>query len=1165
MKAKMLTLIAIFGLGMVAMATHSGGGDAENGYYWWNDNYKTSMWSPSGYLGYPQQIPWKVDASITNSGLSPYDTLNGVPHKFTEWYELRNYGDTLKAGDGYWLGVIINLTGNAAKGPIKLTHGGKIPPELNNENNWQNLVGDAWFWWFGRVYKEVAISTDGWAAFNSGSVSNVGVRNPQGKLPESEKPNATFAPYWYDFETDQPFYGSHYWIDPSLDNYPNYVFPDSGAVLYGWRWYVVDAYSSALDAADTTWPTWDHGLGMPPRGHVYVPVPVFIIEWCDVQKASEPNQHYTFQAQLINPVLRDTNWAKFVGRLGRPGIRKSVAEEEVANMWFYQFKCLIPQQVIFFYHHRSSGAANWPDNKAMNYDLVGIEDEDGVKGLTANYALLSDRYKVKFDYFKRCYEDLGIQIVNPPFNIVLRYTNLRPVVYVSNFGRNSAVNAPIEIEVVDTVGNQVYYDSRQVNLTGLGTDRWRVPKKADGTADTFRFAKNWKPGEIGTQYTMTARVVWGLDNCVTGNNIDEKDLWVHCDDTLAWHDKEPDFDWCWTGGNWLGGEPDYTISQDFETFIPWGGSQIGFSWVKGYGAWIAEDFPDDGYGRFEMTLIRDNVAGIFEAGEPDRTGPNSIMYPPLSTDDSYDADGWFDINDLATESEGPPGQTKLTKNIGSVWYTEEFYLGDSLAKGAWHGGGDADGWVVYWTGEYTSEWLHGVWPPGTHYIDALSFDVDGRRINPYWDLTGFGWYRGFNDNGLLAPEKGIAWANWFFSMPYLLSEYPETQPCHPMIETYIHTGTYDATLYQIVQPGYCDAGLEPGYYIEANTPVDFRADIANIGREELTNTNAHPFWVYWYVYDANGDEVAHDGVGITSLGVGDHMTANPPKWASSGDAAHGPYKGDTTYDLVMFVNFDYPGLHGADHCPYNDTIRISFKVLWTYDIACTQIVEPENLAVIDSGEMMPITAVFKNVGINDTINIPITAKVYNAGDETPPESLLAMYNYTIPDLNWRCSPAGAPDSIVYHFGDFKVPPTTIPDNDKTGRYMKIECRVAETWMDDNPNNDYLTVYVNVPGTGVEETARLPKVFSLSQVLPNPIASSAVIKYDVPYTSRVSLRVYDISGKLVRTLVDGKVEAGYRDIVWDGLDNSGKRVAKGIYFVRMDAPKYTSTRKLVIVH
>ena len=90
------------------------------------------------------------------------------------------------------------------------------------------------------------------------------------------------------------------------------------------------------------------------------------------------------------------------------------------------------------------------------------------------------------------------------------------------------------------------------------------------------------------------------------------------------------------------------------------------------------------------------------------------------------------------------------------------------------------------------------------------------------------------------------------------------------------------------------------------------------------------------------------------------------------------------------------------------------------------------------------------------------------------------------------------------------------------------------------------------------------IFGLSQNYPNPFTSSTVIRYSCSCLSRVSLKIYDITGRLVRTLVDGKQRAGRYTVRWDGKDNKGRNVASGVYFVRLTAGEDTASRKLVIL-
>ncbi len=84
-----------------------------------------------------------------------------------------------------------------------------------------------------------------------------------------------------------------------------------------------------------------------------------------------------------------------------------------------------------------------------------------------------------------------------------------------------------------------------------------------------------------------------------------------------------------------------------------------------------------------------------------------------------------------------------------------------------------------------------------------------------------------------------------------------------------------------------------------------------------------------------------------------------------------------------------------------------------------------------------------------------------------------------------------------------------------------------------------------------------------EVGPNPIRTAATIRYSVTGMSRVALRVLDIRGRVVRTLVAGCSSPGEHLAVWDALDDQGLSVARGIYFVRLESQNCQETRKVIL--
>jgi plastocyanin len=105
-----------------------------------------------------------------------------------------------------------------------------------------------------------------------------------------------------------------------------------------------------------------------------------------------------------------------------------------------------------------------------------------------------------------------------------------------------------------------------------------------------------------------------------------------------------------------------------------------------------------------------------------------------------------------------------------------------------------------------------------------------------------------------------------------------------------------------------------------------------------------------------------------------------------------------------------------------------------------------------------------------------------------------------------------------------------------------------------------TITVDLP-TGV----RAPlAAATLRQNYPNPFAAATGIEYALPEPAVVTLRVYDVRGRLVATLQDGNVADGLHRAGWNGRDSTGKPAPAGIYFYRLESGAAVLTRKLVIV-
>jgi hypothetical protein len=91
-----------------------------------------------------------------------------------------------------------------------------------------------------------------------------------------------------------------------------------------------------------------------------------------------------------------------------------------------------------------------------------------------------------------------------------------------------------------------------------------------------------------------------------------------------------------------------------------------------------------------------------------------------------------------------------------------------------------------------------------------------------------------------------------------------------------------------------------------------------------------------------------------------------------------------------------------------------------------------------------------------------------------------------------------------------------------------------------------------------------EILQLAVASANPARAEALIVFELPDSRTVRLAIYSSAGRLVRTLVDRTCEAGPHEIEWDGAEAGGRRVATGIYFVRIQAGPDAGVAKLAVL-
>ena len=102
-------------------------------------------------------------------------------------------------------------------------------------------------------------------------------------------------------------------------------------------------------------------------------------------------------------------------------------------------------------------------------------------------------------------------------------------------------------------------------------------------------------------------------------------------------------------------------------------------------------------------------------------------------------------------------------------------------------------------------------------------------------------------------------------------------------------------------------------------------------------------------------------------------------------------------------------------------------------------------------------------------------------------------------------------------------------------------------------------------SGVADRDEMPQATRLIGAYPNPFNPATTIVFNLPRETAVSLHIFDVSGHLVRVLLDGEITTeGRREVVWNGRDDTGLMVASGTYFYRLEAGEYAETRRMALI-
>ena len=189
--------------------------------------------------------------------------------------------------------------------------------------------------------------------------------------------------------------------------------------------------------------------------------------------------------------------------------------------------------------------------------------------------------------------------------------------------------------------------------------------------------------------------------------------------------------------------------------------------------------------------------------------------------------------------------------------------------------------------------------------------------------------------------------------------------------------------------------------------------------------------------------------------------------------------------------------------------------------------------------------------------------VHIAGIQILPDSIVV-------NLNWHDNSPDEVAQIIYQVGASTTTVKTVSPNVQATSFVIhpvgatafcFAVAAANCGLEARSDTTCMSL-VDVP----EQPAAiaLPTTFALAAITPNPFSARAAIAFDVPREARLAIRIFDVGGRVIRTLKAGSVSPGRYAVQWDGRDEFQARASSGIYFVEMRAPGYRRMMRLTLL-
>jgi hypothetical protein len=322
------------------------------------------------------------------------------------------------------------------------------------------------------------------------------------------------------------------------------------------------------------------------------------------------------------------------------------------------------------------------------------------------------------------------------------------------------------------------------------------------------------------------------------------------------------------------------------------------------------------------------------------------------------------------------------------------------------------------------------------------------------------------------------------------------------------------------------------------TPPDYPS-MTNAQRITASKSDPNLVWV------GSSVTAEHSSIPITAGLNSGYMRAHGPNPQAPGSSVS-HWSTAVSPNEVM-----EPSYTGANHDP-SLALFLMEDIGWTLDQSC--VCDPEvttvtnvDTATVDwSSPIWEFRIEMENTGAYDAYNVTATMTT------APGWLTIVDGNCSYGVISAGTTDWGAPDSYTFDI-------TSWP-----GGTFTVDIEIS--WVDVCGNPYVNGVRQEFDPDDLPTAAEGgPVAFNrLEQNVPNPFNPSTAIAYRIAGEEFVTLAIYDVSGKRIRTLVNRSQAAGPHEVEWDGLDDNGMRVSSGVYFYRITAGEFEQTRRMVLL-